>query len=880
MNRSIRRIVEAGVALVFGASLISTDTLAQQLEEIVVTARKRTERLQDVPVSVTAFTAETLERRGVSSLSDVIRNTPGIQLTEGFSPQDQRVAIRGLSPTRGRPNVAVLQDDVDISSEAILTAGGSLLINPRLFDIERIEIVRGPHSALYGRSAFAGAINYITKKPGREFEGSAGLETGSYGKYEARLGLSGPLAGEQLLGSINASAWASDGAYRNKVTGKRVGGNEGKGVAGTLIWKATENFSATLRAEYTDDSFDPTPRATIGANAQLAVPAAARTDVPVAAGGTAGRGFIVSAGLLTFPQFVGAIPDADDVGMTLRLSPNPRTGRDYEGVTRKISRVTFRTDTDFSALRLTTLSHFGSGDTRQFQDSLGKGDVLQAPAAAEIDFDNETTLQSHEIRLQSNDPSARFKWTVGGLLWDEDASLVNRSVTCFVSLPVALGAISSTLGNTADNCGRFIAAWGTTTSYSTYPEEVWRRKTRHYSGYVAADFDVTPKLSIAAELRSTSEEENVSGPSGFIRSIDPYGLINSGPCTPVAPAKTSNCLGENSGPTITETTKTNYSTPRVSINYRLDEDVLTYVAAAQGVKPGGISTVNGGNSPLNRDNFQYAAEKMWVYEAGVKSTALGGRAILNAALYYQDYQDKQVSTQIILPSGLTAVRILNASSAAVRGIDIEGSIALTERLSLNAGYSWLDSEYKDYQLDTTSGATVARNQACAPVVNYRLPDGSIQRVVNPTDRPVAGATIVSRQCRIDLSGRNLELAPTHSLQLSALYRARLNDSMSWFGEVGVQGTSKRFIDDTNQSWLKGYVTADATLGVDADKWSVVAYVNNAFDDKTVKSAFFNVDLPGTVFRLSPAPATLVLPTILQPTLPERRQFGIRAKYRF
>ncbi len=880
MHRSNRRIVEALLVSMLGATLIASGALAQQLEEIVVTARKRTERLQDVPVSVTAFTAETLDRRGVSSLSDVIRNTPGIQLTEGFSPQDQRVAIRGLSPTRGRPNVAVLQDDVDISSESILTAGGSLLINPRLFDIERIEVVRGPHSALYGRSAFAGAINYITKKPGREFEGSAGLEAGNYGKYEARLGLSGPLAGEQLLGSINAAAWGSDGAYRNQVTGKSIGGKEGKGVAGTLIWQATDNFKATLRAEYTDDGFDPTPRVTLGANTQLPVPAAARTDVPVAAGGTAGRGFVVSAGLLTFPQFVGAVPDADSAGMTLRLSPNPRTGRDYEGVTRQISRVTFRTDTDFAALRLTTLSHFGSGDTRQFQDSLGKGDDFQAVAAAEIDFDNETNLQSHEIRVQSNDPDARFKWALGGLFWDEDARLINRSVTCYVALPVALGAIPSTLGNPADNCGRFIAAWGTTTPYSTYPDELWRRQTRHYSGYAAADFDLTSKLSVSAELRTTSEKENVSGPSGFIRSIDPYGVINSGPCTPVAPAKTSNCLGENSGPTTTESTKSNYTTPRVSINYRFSEGVLTYLAAAQGVKPGGISTLNGGNAPLSRDNFQYAAEKMWVYEAGLKSTLLGGRAIVNAALFYQDYQDKQVSTQIILPTGLTAVRILNASSAAVRGIDLEGSIAVTEHLSLSAGYSWLDSEYKDYQLDATSGAAVARNQACTPVVNYKLPDGTIQRVVNPTDRPVAGATIASRQCRIDLSGRTLELAPTHSLQLSALYRRPLNESLSWFGELGVQSTSKRFIDDTNLSWLKGYVTADATLGVDAKAWSVVAYVNNAFDDNTVKSAVFNVDLPGTVFRLSPAPATLVLPTILQPTLPDRRQFGIRAKYRF
>ncbi len=849
-----------------------------QLEEIVVTARKREEKLQEVPVAITAFSAETLERRGIASLGDIIRNTPGIQLTEGFSPQDQRITIRGLSPTRGRPNVAVLQDDIDISSESVLTAGGSLLINPRLFDLERVEVVRGPHSALYGRSAFAGALNYITKKPKDVFEGAVALEGGSDGKYEARLSLSGPLIGEKLLAGINASVWSFDGFHPNQVTGGKLGGYEGAGVAGTAVWNVTDRFQATLRAEYTDDEFDPAARAAVVANGQVPVPVTARTDVPVAAGGVANRGFIASAGQLTFPQFTGEVPNGS--ALLARLSANPRTGADYEGVTREIGRVTLRTQASFDKVDLITLSHVGQGDTRQFQDSLGQGDVRTVRAAAEVNFEGETTLHSQEIRLQSNDPAARLRWTVGALYWNEDAKLVNRSVTCYVSLPVLGFPFPLTLGNPADNCGRFIADWGTAVPYSTYPVEQWRRDTVHTSAYALLDFDITDAFSVTAEIRRKSEEERVSGPSQFIRSIDPYGVINSGPCTPMAPATTSNCLGENSGPTIQEKTRSDHWAPRVGLNYRVNEDVLTYVSAAKGVKAGGISTVNGGNAPLNRDQFAYDAEQMWVYEAGIKSTLFDRRLIANATAFYQDYEDKQASVQIVLPSGLTAVRILNASSASAWGVDLELGLALTEHLTLGLGYSWLKAEYDDFPLDTTSAATASRAQQCTQVVNYRLPDGSIQRVVSPTALPAAGATIASRQCNLNLKGNTLEGAPTHSLQFNATYRRPISASMSWFGELGVQATSKRYIDDTNVAWLPSYVTSDLQLGIETKRWSVVGYVTNAFDDDTPKSAFFNVDLAGTAFRLAPAPATLVLPQLLQPTLPDKRQFGIRAKYAF
>ena len=125
--------------------------------------------------------------------------------------------MRGLSPIRGRQNVAVLQDGVDLSSENLTTAGGTALINPRLFDLERVEVVKGPQSALYGRSAFAGAINYITKKPTQEGGGSYSATLASENEVDLRASWSTGISDSTAMG-INIASWTRDGYHDNNVT--------------------------------------------------------------------------------------------------------------------------------------------------------------------------------------------------------------------------------------------------------------------------------------------------------------------------------------------------------------------------------------------------------------------------------------------------------------------------------------------------------------------------------------------------------------------------------------------------------------------------------------------------------------------------------------
>src|SRR5204863_3812104 len=133
----------------------------------------------------------------------------------------------------------------DISSLAIGQAGGTFVINPRLFDVERIEVVKGPHSALFGRSAFAGAINYITKKPSDEVRGSVQGEVATHGKYEAKAGISGPVIPGRLDMGFNGALYHNGGFYKSAVSGSSLGGSKGGGLAGAAVFSPNEVLKFT-----------------------------------------------------------------------------------------------------------------------------------------------------------------------------------------------------------------------------------------------------------------------------------------------------------------------------------------------------------------------------------------------------------------------------------------------------------------------------------------------------------------------------------------------------------------------------------------------------------------------------------------------------------
>ncbi len=221
-------------------------------DEIVVTARKREETLQSVPLSISAFTAETIDNAGINNIEDIASLTPGFTFAPLFGGGAATPVIRGQSTTIGEPNVGFFVDGVYQSSRAIMDASlGD--------DVARVEIVKGPQSALYGRNTFGGAVNIVSRPPSDTLEGRLEASYGDFNTRSFRGSLSGPIAEDNLYFRIGATHRASDGYFTNSLTGGDLDTRETTVIAGMLEARPTNALNVRLRVahENTRDGDDP-----------------------------------------------------------------------------------------------------------------------------------------------------------------------------------------------------------------------------------------------------------------------------------------------------------------------------------------------------------------------------------------------------------------------------------------------------------------------------------------------------------------------------------------------------------------------------------------------------------------------------------------------
>ena len=225
---------------------------AAALEEIVVTARRVEERLQDVPLAITAFSAAEIQSAGIENLDDVANLTPGLTFSSLLGEFLPVPVVRGIAPTAVQDrenNAAIFVDGVYIS--------GREGLNFSQLDLERIEVVKGPQAAMYGRNSFSGAINFVTARPTDEFRGKAELTFGDNGRIAASGSISGPLVEDKLRARVAIILNQWDGSYENQVAdGPDIGGFEYETLQGSLYWTPTDAFEAGLSVYISTDKID------------------------------------------------------------------------------------------------------------------------------------------------------------------------------------------------------------------------------------------------------------------------------------------------------------------------------------------------------------------------------------------------------------------------------------------------------------------------------------------------------------------------------------------------------------------------------------------------------------------------------------------------
>ena len=792
--------------------MLATSLPAQEIEEIVVTARKRTESVQDIPLSISVFDEEAIAAAGIKDIDDIARLTPGLVFDKGWIPQDTRPHIRGLPTDRGRAPVGILVDGIDISSESMLTSGGGMLMNLKVMDIERIEVVKGPQSALYGRVAFGGAVNYVSRAPSDEFEASFSADVGQYGQMEARAGVSFPVSDTFGL-RINAVTAQHDGYYDNEVSGEGIGGSDSTGVAVAAALQPSDAFKLDLRVAYSADEYEIRPQMTLASKTGHADP----VYLPAHVVGKMSPG---NFGPAPYPVNVFAPPPGNIpfIGR-VAASLNPYTGEDFEGSTFDSLLMHARAEWDFGAARLNAWVGATSAETTQnidvdyygvpwapvFLPSPGVNEPLQSAFM----FDLETDIDQTNIELRLSDlESERLRWAVGGLFWNEEVRQKNGNLIVLMFVPI-------------------ISASQNAAAQSKINKRDEGRDTDHWSAYGMLEYDFNDRLTGSVEARYSDEKTDTNwivGGNGMI------GAAFAGP------------IPVNNNPSASRDSQDSFFTPRFTLEYQQSDNILTYASIAKGVKPGGVSTIASPNPVTAR----FAPEELWNYELGFKSSLIDGRVTFNAAAFFMDYEGKQ--TVSLEPSTTAATGydlvVGNAGAAEIKGIEVELALAVTDELLIRGGYTWLDSEYTDYVSLTNSALSIALVGDCT------------------LQQTSAGLYL----CSVDQSGREMERVPRDNLNLSASYTRAVGDSMNFQFDLLMQYQSERGIAAGRRNLFDSWINVDARVGLQADRWSLFAYVDNVTGDDTVRTA----QSAGDMFALGNL-ATVMF-------APDKRQAGLRFSY--
>ena len=624
------------LAMTEGLAQSSTGAEAGGLEEVIVTAQRRAETLQSVPLAVSVFTGEALREQGLLDLKSLSERTPGLFMGEQ-KPGQAQWFIRGVG---SNDDGATADQSVPlfIDEQYIPRTAGQVV---DLFDLERVEVLRGPQGTLFGRNASGGAIHLITKKPSETPEARIGATYGSLNAVNLQGFVSGPIAG-RLFGKLSVSSRRRDG-YMESV------------MANYPNIVSTGNL-ANLRDErflnINSDSIRGAVRYLAGDNLEINVSASYSTRdetgtmryfVP----GPGNGGSFYSTDSRLIPDY------ANNIRKTVMDAP----GRAIIGNSLGLFRVDYRLP--FGAM-LTSLTTYQEGELSQ-DDVLATANMaklrLSSNAVAttfigDNPANEDNSAFSQELRLTSAD-DGRLRWVAGLFYLDES---VDRDETAGLGIVRSDGAggLANVLAATR---GRAFQQ-GSSSSSAVFGQ---------------GTYAITDKLRLTVGARYTRDEKEVDllGIAGGLVIASGYS------------GKVSKSWSE--------------TTPKVTLDFTPKDDVLLYATASKGFKSGGWQ----GLAPNAAAAFTpYDPETSELIEVGAKTEWLDKRLRINVAVFQTDYKDMQVNQSLIpdnAPPTVQAVLfVTNAASSTIKGAELEIEAAPTPNWFLSGTVALLDTEFEEF----------------------------------------------------------------------------------------------------------------------------------------------------------------------------------------
>lgn len=771
----LRTAIATIVAVSGGTAAYAQDANDGGGNEIVVTANKREQNLNDVGLTIAAFGGDVLKERRVSSLEDIASIVPGLAYSTSTT-NTPILTLRGIgfqeSSLGVYPAVSIYLDQAPLPFP-ILAAHAA-------FDIERVEVLKGPQGTLFGQNSTGGAINYIAAKPTDTWQAGGDISFGRFNTIEGNAFVSGPLgnrAGIRLaVNGLNSDDW------QKSITRDDTNGHKSY-IAGRLLFEIRPSDAIKLQfnANGWIDKSQPqaqqlisyTPQTLDSSNALLINTSKFAPDNARAADWSS---LVIDPGTGTIltPTIFGGPPANGDGG------PVKGTGslRNFDPFSdRRLWQLALRADIELGDLTLTSLTSYTDFDQKQRVDQDGMPLVTWDLRKA----DGFITSFNQELRLAS-DSRSTLRWLVGAN-YEESTTFEDQLLTYFDvsnSKPTLNWIQESAVSN--------------------------RQDIKNYAVFGNLEYDVTEQLTLKAAARYT----NSTIDSSICSFTTPTGRVN----LLLGAGLNGTCFTFDkdfrNGPPITGKLQEDNVSWRAGLDYKINRDVLLYANVSRGYKAGSFPSLSVasylGLLPVTQ-------ESVTAYEGGFKATLANRMIQLNGAVFYYDYRNKQIRGKLTDPTFGALDALINVPKSRVFGAEADITIQPTEGLTINGAITFLDTKITENppaqrrfniygQLDNFVGDPLPYTPKWSGVVNV-----DYRHEMKSGGSAFAGFTVNARSRSDAVIGANRIPFP-----YSATARTRPDLAGNVFN-------------------INGYATVDARIGYEVDDgaWKAMLWGKNIFD---------------------------------------------------
>ncbi len=794
---SLRASAAVVTGMVLSAPALAQDSL---IEEITVTARKVEESLNDAPVSVSAFTNTSIEQLDINSVTDIARFTPGLSFSSAFGRSTERPVIRGQGNILARVQFGV-ESGVAYFVDGMYYSGDIQSLD--MTNLERVEVIKGPQSALYGRNTYSGAINLVTRRPDQEFSGSARIRGLGSGEQEIIGSVGGQLVDGVLAMRAAVRHYEFGGQWTNEITGGDIGQEQSDSINLTLDWTPNESLTVSGRLQYQEDDDGTRPFFLQPATENNCYPGFRSLAYwPMVESTNPNQYFCGE--IQARPIALNDGPDADGVANVI---PGINPGSTFFGNVYSLAQGVAYSGVkrDLNTYALSAAYELDSGNTFTFQVSRRNEDgqagsdsdhgptnfFLGPEAFFALSTITEFEETSYEARFDSAADSA-LRWSAGVFYYD-----LSEDVTDI--LPGG--------GFSPDGIDNFI------TNFAVFGSVGW---------------DISDRASATVELRYADEEKSQE-------DINAMGVVD------FSGAKSFTSIA-----------------PRVTLDYRLNDDAILYGIYSEGIKPGGLNGVAG----VSRGRAAYDEEESQNLEGGIKTALFDGRGQLNLALFWSDISKYQLTTPVADPGGALNSIVTNQADGEVMGIEVDLLAQIGENARLGLTYALADSEFTsgcdEMQWTLTSGGGRWVGDAAASM--------------NPTG---AG------DCSV--AGHQFPMGSKHQASAFVDFSRPMANGMNFFGNINLSYESKRYTQLHQSSYTGAATLLGARVGVQGENWSLALIGRNLTDEDSAILATRWLQSPYFTFaslNVAPPTADRSAPRAFF-ALPRReRQVGLELSYDF